>query len=193
MTAQSSIYYSLSQHSSIDYGPSKPFLEACMCGQLWVVKTMKHLININVNSYGDTGLMNASWYGRIDVVRYLIENGAIIDSSNYHGSTALLWAAINGQLDIIKILVKSGANIYITDRNCSIARLEAPKYGHHKIGQFLTHCEIIDVTLALSPMELSPYVLLWILQWIHNFKDSAQLRVLRLIEGIHTSILAAKC
>jgi ankyrin repeat protein len=59
--------------------------------------------------YGVTPLWLASKYGYLDVVKYLIENGADIDQPNIHGATPLSGASEYGHLDVAKYLKKKGA------------------------------------------------------------------------------------
>lgn len=161
------------------------FLEACNHGRLDTIINMRNVIDFNIRNYwGDTGLMNASYYGYSNVVNYLVKNGASVNVANCYGSTALHWAASGNHVDIIKILVHNGANIHTIDKHFSTAKMVATIHGYDNVIQFLTHCEIVDATLALSPLKLSPYVLLWILQWAYQIKDRDQLRVLRLVESI---------
>ena len=49
-------------------------------------------------------------FGRIEVVKLLIEAGAKVDLVNNSGSTALHESATMGHLDITKLLVEAGAN-----------------------------------------------------------------------------------
>jgi ankyrin repeat protein len=108
-------------------------------------------------------------------------------NANQHGFPILHFAAIYGKFGIVKCLVHSGANIHAVDYLGDTAKTTAAKYGYPRIQRYLSHAEITDIIIALLPLELSPYVLLWILQWATQFQDSDQLRVLRLIEGIQRS------
>lgn len=53
--------------------------------------------------------MTASREGHVDVVRYLIEQGAKLDHCDIHGLTALFRAAWNGRTEIVKALLHAGA------------------------------------------------------------------------------------
>ena len=61
--------------------------------------------------YNDTPLIEATMFGRTEVVKLLIEAGAKVDLVNNSGSTALYESAAMGYLDITKILVEAGANV----------------------------------------------------------------------------------
>lgn len=60
-------------------------------------------IRINMES----ALINASTSGYLDIIKYLVENGANINAGNYLGE-ALVLAAENGHLDVVKYLVENG-------------------------------------------------------------------------------------
>ena len=57
----------------------------------------------------------ASKEGDIDLIEFLIENGADINARTSHGFTPLLYAAKNGHHSIIELLVVNGANVEIKD------------------------------------------------------------------------------
>ena len=51
----------------------------------------------------------ASFYGKLEIIKYLFEDGANIDSNE---SEALRWASEDGRLKVVKYLVQNGANIH---------------------------------------------------------------------------------
>ena len=63
------------------------------------------------NSTGSTPLMTASYSGKLEVVRYLLEQGANRDKVNNEGYTSLHLAALYGNLDIAKLLMVYGADL----------------------------------------------------------------------------------
>ncbi len=59
---------------------------------------------------GTTALHNAAWRGNLDVVRYLIEQGASIDAlMNGGGNTALHNAASTGNIEVVRALLDAGS------------------------------------------------------------------------------------
>jgi ankyrin repeat protein len=137
-----------------------------------------------INYYGTSALDFAVMYGNQSVIQVLVQNGIKINTDH---NPILNLAVTYGRFDVIKYLVHNGANIHVVDCTGATAKMVASKNNYTRIVQFLTHVEIVDITIALSPLELSPYVLLWIVQWVTQIKDCEQLRVLRLIEGIQRS------
>ncbi|MGH9495029.1 MAG: ankyrin repeat domain-containing protein [Candidatus Sulfotelmatobacter sp.] len=104
-------------------------------GRLDVVKSFFNsrgrLIPDTTQSQLERALMWASEYGRNDVIEFLLEKGAPInstgqDSKESTGQTALHWAIIGGQLDTITLLLARGASL--ETRNI---------YGSDALGQAL--------------------------------------------------------
>jgi ankyrin repeat protein len=58
-----------------------------------------------------TVLHYAAYSGKLDVVKYLVEQGADVDAKTVVGWTVLHDAAYSGTLDIVKYLVEQGANV----------------------------------------------------------------------------------
>jgi ankyrin repeat protein len=61
--------------------------------------------------YRNTPLTYAAWYGKMAVVRVLLQCGANVDSVDGHKSTALHLAAFNGHLDVCRLLLDWGAKV----------------------------------------------------------------------------------
>ena len=73
------------------------------------------LVNKSTN-IGRTPIYIASYYGNVEVVQYLIQNNATIDSATNekdvaHGSTALIAACQEGKLEILRLLVNAGGDV----------------------------------------------------------------------------------
>lgn len=72
-----------------------------------------------INTYSDeycfTPLMLAAINGHPKIVKYLVENGAWLESESgeVNSDTALVLAAANGHFEIVKYLVNMGANVNV--------------------------------------------------------------------------------
>jgi hypothetical protein len=60
-------------------------------------------------------LRKAAEKGQIETVRTLLEQGAVINSSDKNGRTALMFTAEKGHLEVAKLLLERGANASATD------------------------------------------------------------------------------
>jgi hypothetical protein len=81
----------------------------------------------------------ATYYGHLDVVKWLIrEGGSTTTEANYHNQTALLFAAKNGHLNVGKwLLLEGGSVVYFIDYNRNTALLWAATKGHLEVVQWL--------------------------------------------------------
>jgi len=74
--------------------------------------------------------MFAAWYGRLEAVQFLVENGANIEFQTNGGATALMEAATNAQLEVMRYLIEMGATIDAQDKYGETALMKAVKRGH---------------------------------------------------------------
>ncbi|MDO4571556.1 MAG: ankyrin repeat domain-containing protein [Planctomycetia bacterium] len=89
-----------------------------------------------------TALHNASRLGKVEVVRYLLKNGADVHQvGGYADVIPLHNAAASGELEIAKLLVAYGSEIHIKNKNgkmpCDLARAR----GHDDVSAFLESLE----------------------------------------------------
>lgn len=84
-------------------------------------------------SLRDILLSIAAEHGKIDVVAFMYENGADINSFRYNRSVEI--AAENGHLDVLAFLVKHGADMSELQRSIYIAA----KHGHMDVVSFLVN------------------------------------------------------
>lgn len=82
---------------------------------------------LNIACYGD---MYSSTEMRYNTVKYLVENGAEVNSRNNKGSTGLMRAAANGQYKIAELLVEKGADITIITDNGESALRWAKRFNY---------------------------------------------------------------
>jgi ankyrin repeat protein len=84
---------------------------------------LKEFINKGINldvmdDSGNTALFLASYWGKIEVVKTLIEAGADLNMQSFGDKETPLMAAVNmKQVDVIKTLLENGADINIKDVN----------------------------------------------------------------------------
>lgn len=113
---------------------NEEFIKACKEGRLESVKEfLSNGVDINYRSkidsifpgskpYGETGLMNAAQYKKVEVLKYLLDKKADVNICDRVGYTALLYATQNIEinvttLEIIDLLVKSGSDVNVSENN----------------------------------------------------------------------------
>jgi uncharacterized protein len=62
------------------------------------------------DEYGQTALMLSAVAGNTNVVKWLIDHGAMLDHTAKYGLSALMLAVVNGHVQVIRALVRAGAN-----------------------------------------------------------------------------------
>jgi ankyrin repeat protein len=68
-------------------------------------------VNYHKMEDGYTALMIAVSRGNVNIINYLIKNGANVNAKSKYGDTALIRASVWGRTIISKILLEAGANI----------------------------------------------------------------------------------
>ena len=86
---------------------------------------------------GCTPLWAAASFGRLDVVKLLIEQNADVDGRTLTGSTPLRTAAFNGHLDVVRCLVESGADVNARNDYESTPLMAACYFGHLGVVTYL--------------------------------------------------------
>ena len=87
---------------------------------------------------GCTPLWAAAGFGRLDVVKLLIERNAAVDGRTSTGSTPLRVAAHQGHLDVVRCLVESGADVNTRNYNEeSTPLMVACNNGHLSVVTYL--------------------------------------------------------
>jgi len=90
-----------------------------------------------------TNLIEYSKKGNLDIVKYLVENGADIHA---YDDYALKWSARNGHLDVVKYLLEKGANIHADNDSVLI---DSAYYGRLDVVKYLlekgANIDVIDI------------------------------------------------
>lgn len=83
-------------------------------------------------------LYAAARNGHTEVVEYLLDHGATIDTRGFFGGTGLHWAAINGHRDTVELLIARGASRSIRDEHFDSTPEEwAIEGGHTELATLL--------------------------------------------------------
>ncbi len=96
------------------------------------LQLVKYLVEngANVHTENDEALIYAVQENKLEIVKYLVEVGKM----DIHNGYMVYIAASNGYLDILKYLVKKGANFRYEDE---APLIRAAAYGHNEIVEYL--------------------------------------------------------
>jgi hypothetical protein len=81
---------------------------------IYLVPPDRCLIEETINTLENDGFIipeddvGAAGNGELEVVKFLVQNGANVNAKNNFGTTPLIWAAINNELEVVKFLVQNG-------------------------------------------------------------------------------------
>ena len=130
------------------YGLGDDLCIAAKHGYTSIMDILLHCLKYDVNKQshdGSTALMYASMFGRLETVRYLIDQGANINVQDSDGNNALMHASINGEFDVVELLQQEGARMNCGDADGVTALMIASMNGSISIVEFLVnHIDDID-------------------------------------------------
>lgn len=84
-----------------------------------------------------TPLIYAAERGNMEVVKYLVENGAIVKQSDLIDLTALMVASQNGHLNVVRYLLDHNADVNEQNKNHETPIIFAAKNGHLEVVKLL--------------------------------------------------------
>ena len=87
-------------------------------------------VNLGNLHDGITPLHDAAREGDRDVVAFVLQKGAQVDSRSEKGTTPLMRAAVGGSVPAIRCLIAFGADVTLTDKAGATAERFAAKYGN---------------------------------------------------------------
>lgn len=127
----------------------------------YLVKTLlENGADVNMEGYkGTTALMSASYLGREDIVRYLIEYDAAINKERKNDGTTALWEASRiGNTTIVQHFIDHGAEID-AERNDGITPLWiAAQNGHEDVVRILAE-HSADITKSRNTDGVTPLMI----------------------------------
>ena len=113
-------------------------IEACKNGFVNVVKLIINKVNIHYND--NESLIQASKYGRFEIVKILIKNGANVNAQD---DEAVLMSIENNNVDVFKYLMNNGANI--NSQNSRFLLIAATKNSLDLFKYFFSKVDVDDV------------------------------------------------
>lgn len=97
-------------------------------------------------------LQLASMLGRQQILEYLRDRGAELNTQGKGGNTALMLAVVHQQINAIKMLVESGADLDLTDDYGYTALDKATNRGYDNIIEYLQDKETRPRLLDFNPI-----------------------------------------
>ena len=72
--------------------------------------------DVNAKVCGCSAIFYAAFYGRNEMINFLFDLEADLDSTNLNGETALFWAVEREQYSSVELLLNKGAKVSIVDQ-----------------------------------------------------------------------------
>lgn len=109
-----------------------------------ILKKYPSLVNARGHN-NNTLLMRAAIFGKVEIVRLLLEKGADTELKNKAGFTALMAAALEHQLEIVRMLIEAGAAKGTKDKEGNTA------LDYAKEGESDNKEEVLQLLKLTSP------------------------------------------
>ncbi|KAF5271379.1 hypothetical protein FQA39_LY08177 [Lamprigera yunnana] len=94
---------------------------------------------VDIRSGGKTCLQVAAHQGHVQIVRFLLRNGASVNTSDTDGDTCLHYAAFGNQAEILELLIQNRADLNAANRSgCTALHIAAHKQPARCIQILLT-------------------------------------------------------
>ena len=101
----------------------------------------------DIDHHHQTALHCASDRGHVEVVSYLLDQGANTDRKAYDGDTALLYACRSGHVEVVELLLSRGADPTICDNAGWTPLMVASIGGHVDVVRCLVRNKAVRATI----------------------------------------------
>lgn len=125
----------------------KAFIRAAQFGELDKVKELfEEGVDIDARidkeesgfkSLSHTAITAAAQDSHTEIIEWLIENGANVNSTDSYGASAIVYAADEENAELVKLLIENGADVNITSSGGSSALKYAREMDNEEIIQML--------------------------------------------------------
>ena len=115
-----------------------PLMRAVWKGAKDIVEYLLPMSDIEAEDKdGDTALIYAAEFNRLEIAKLLIAHGADVNKKNHYQRTALHKAADQGHLKMVQFLVEHGADPYARDKYDYTPYNDAVFQGHKDVQMYL--------------------------------------------------------
>lgn len=101
-----------------------------------LVKGMPTSVNLP-NDRGFSPIIMAAYFDQLEIVSFLLENNADIDSKDTSGNTAIMGSSFKGYEAIVRKLIEKGADLNCRNNMGATALIYAASFGHLEIARLL--------------------------------------------------------
>ena len=138
------------------------FIQEAANGNLENIKLfVKGGMDVNARS-NETALTAASYYNKMDVVKYLVENGAKVNNGSYYDEP-LIAAVRGGSFEITKYLVEHGGDVNIVGYAYVTPLFVAAEKGQAEIAEMLikngADVHYMQPNTGYTPLMAAAYVI----------------------------------
>lgn len=117
-----------------------PLILAAQSGRLDLVNLLENCgaNESHVTLSGSTAALQAAHFGRLSVLRHLLEkNSQLLELANYHRTTPLMRASQEGHLHIVRYLCEMGATVNRKNMQAMTALMLASQRGNADVCEYL--------------------------------------------------------
>lgn len=126
---------------------NKEFLKACQTNDIETVRRLIEHVDIDTqNDNSETGLIISIEENNIEILSFLLNNGANINHQDIGGYTTLIHAIDLENINTVALLIRNGADINLQDNNGWTALMWAAQIGLDDVVDLLIKSgAIVDV------------------------------------------------
>jgi len=102
--------------------------------------------------------MHVAFNGRLDILKCLLQRGALVEQEDKEGRTALVYAAFSGHLDCVKLLLAYGRlqrGVSCHEGAAGLALMFAADKGHLEIVRAFLDADVASPQTLHSAVELA--------------------------------------
>ena len=124
--------------------------------------------------YGNTAIMKAGYWGKFDVLKYLLLMGADLEAQNDDGMTALILTAKDNKLECVKFLLERGVKLNAKSSHGYTALIASSENGHLEVVQLLVEKgrvpldEQVNITSSIHTLFISYRIISYPLTHVIN-------------------------